>query len=116
MEEDDFSENSPRNGSLIHLGAPLLWRLDSDISVEVHIDASRVRPLAHARRRPGDRLRKFPRPFTDVRVMELVRRHEMADLAHRLETVSERRVECDRRMEEKVSVAQPHHSHPSRKR
>src|SRR5262249_21315967 len=115
MEENYFPENPPGNGGLINLGAPLLW-LDPHISVEVHVDASRVRPLAHARRCPGDRLPKCPRPFTNVRVMELVRRHEMADLAHRLETVSEPRVECNGRMEEKVSVAQPHHGHPSRKR
>ena len=48
--------------------------------------------------------------------MELVRRYEVADCAHRLQAVSERRLECDGGMDEKVAVAEPHHGHPSSKR
>jgi len=48
--------------------------------------------------------------------MELVRRYEVADCAHRLQSISERTLECDGGMDEKVAVAESHHGHPSSKR
>ena len=47
--------------------------------------------------------------------MELVWRYEVADCAYLTQAISERRLECDGRVDEKIAVAEPHHSHPSSK-
>src|SRR5215217_4329402 len=51
-----------------------------------------------------------------MRIMELVRRHEMTNRPQPVQLLGQALVELDRRMEEEVAVWQAHHCHSGRER
>ena len=112
----DFVQDGAGNDRLVDLAAPIRRRLRRQIALELYVDALRARALAHARRGPGDRFGKFPRPLPDMRIMAPVGGNEVADPAQRLEALRQRGVKGDRRMKEQVAARELNDGHPRRER
>jgi len=114
VEENELLEIAARKEKLIDIPTPFFRRRDVEVSRKVDIHVPGPCPPAHAWRCPGDCFGKRSRPFPDVRIMELVGRHEMTNPTQAAQLLGQVLIELDRRMKEEVAVRETHHRHSGR--
>src|SRR5829696_5880649 len=72
VEENQLLEIAPGKKQLVDFAAPFFGRDGVQVSREVDIHVPGPCSSAYTRRRPGNRFGKSPRPFPNVRIVELV--------------------------------------------
>ncbi len=104
VEENELLEIATGEKRLVDFSTSFFGRIGLKVSREVDINMPGTRPLAHARRCPRDCIGKRLCPFPYMRIVELVRRHEMTNRPQPQQPICQSLVELDRRMEEEVAV------------
>src|SRR5262249_35160104 len=83
---------------LVDFSTPFFGRTGLEISREVDINMPGTGPLAYTWRCPRNCVAKRLGPFPYMRIVELVRRHEMTNRPRSQQLVGQPHVELDRRI------------------
>lgn len=111
VKKDELPEIAAGEQRLVQFFTPFFRRSGVEVLRENDVYMSRTRPLPDTWRRPSDGIGKSLRPFRDMRVVKLIGRHEMTNSPQSLQFVGQALIKFDRRMQEEISVREPHNGH-----
>src|SRR5262249_14892152 len=102
MEENELLEIAAGKKRLVDFSTPFFGWIGREVSREVDINMPRTRPFAHTWRCPRNCIGECLCPFPYMRIVKLVRRHEITNRSQYQHLVGQSHVELNRRMEERA--------------